>query len=109
MFFIHRKHVVKKDLGQTYTSCLLCKNHDVFSIGIYFLYAPHIYSKIKQKQVPIYKQNVDDPVRPHPGCLTLPYNQTNQTPTYKWTSALYSDCKSFCGQAFGCFRINSKR
>lgn len=37
-----------------------------------FLYAPQSTLKSKQNQAPKYKQNVDEPIRPHPGCLVLP-------------------------------------
>ena len=39
----------KKFRLNLYQVALLYKNYDVLSIGIFFLYAPHIYSEIKIK------------------------------------------------------------
>ena len=43
-----------------------------FPIGIYFSYASLSTLNSKQNQAPKYKQNVDELIRPHPGCLVLP-------------------------------------
>lgn len=51
-----------------YSDCLLyvSNNNTVFLLVCFLL------SKSKQNQAPKYKQNVDELIRPHPGCLVLP-------------------------------------
>ena len=68
---------------------------------------PYLLSN--QNKAKPHKQNVDEPVHPHPGCLTLPYNQTNQTPTYNGHLLFILTVNPFAVKLSDVFRINSKR